>query len=159
MFTIFFDKITEENETTDDKANDAFGLSHCTDSMGVSPLKPLTRWFNIFHHLLTLDTSIDSVWNIVKAVKLNHLWKEGTTKCREQLDEYETPQTTQNIDNSDIDSLLDDIDEAGSINSSSGLSPDDLTDDMRITGFKMFSYLASVLTRILGSGQLSIPIR
>ena len=129
------DTITEINENTNDESN-------CADSIGFSPLKPLTRWFNILHHLLTLDTSIDSVWDIVKAVKPNHLWNEGTTKCCEQLDKYETQQTTQNLDNSDIDSMLDNINEAGFIDSSSSLSTYDMTDDMWITGFKMFSYLA-----------------
>ena len=129
------DNITDVNENTTDEA-------YCTDSMGDSPLKPLTRWFNILHHLLTLDSSIDSLWEIVKAVKLNHLWKKGSTKCLELRDEYNTKQITQNLDNSDIESLLDNIDEAGSIDSSSRLSPQDLTDLMWITGFKMFSYLA-----------------
>ena len=124
------DKITEVNENMD-------GGAYCTDRIWVTPMKPLTRWFNIILHLLTLDKSMDSVWDIVKAVKLNHLWKEGATKCR-----IENYIESQSLADSDIDSLLAIIDEAGSIDSQSSLSPEDLTDQMWITGFHMFSYLA-----------------
>ena len=37
----------------------------------------LVRWFNIFHHLITVaGMDMDEVWSIVKQVKTSRLWKD-----------------------------------------------------------------------------------
>ena len=104
--------------------------------------RPLTRWFNIFHHMLA-EMEVKSIWERVISVKVNRLWKEDAVTCVSAINPYtELEFYKGNLWNWQISELLNDFDEGGDMDDNAALAMDDLPDEMWMEGFRMFAFIA-----------------
>ena len=100
---------------------------------------------SLVQHLPALLVSVaemdkEEIWSIVRKVKTDRLWKE---KADCVLDDFSWPPLGKGyLKHGSRETLLDDIDEGGVIDSEARLQPDDLTDELWTSGFAMFLHLA-----------------
>ena len=101
----------------------------------------LVRWFNILHHFITVaGMDLAEVWSVVRRVKTSRLWKDEADCV---IDPSSWPPAPKGyLKQGGIETLLDDIDEGGVIDSEAGLHPGDLSDELWRSGFTMFLHLA-----------------
>ena len=85
----------------------------------------LVRWFNIFQHFISVEEmDKEEIWSFVKT---DRLWKE---KADCVFDDYSWPPLGKGfLKHGSLETLLDDIDEGGVIDSEAWLQPGDLTDN------------------------------
>ena len=134
------------NPVTDIQENSTQILCNkeATDSGANEKLEPVTRWFNIFHHYYSIEKmEVKPIWELVRKIKTNWLWKEDAVACDSYyLEETLTNYAKANLKNDQIADLLNEFDEGSAIDGNVTLSRDDLPSEVWMEGFRMFLTIA-----------------
>ena len=106
--------------------------------------RSVTRWFNIFHHYYSVaGMEVTSIWELVRSIKVNRLWKENALVCDSFYSEQLTTNFAKgNLQDDEIAELLNEFDEGGVIDAEPTLSKDDLPSEVWMEAFRMFSHIA-----------------
>ena len=142
---IVADNVTvEDEEEGGENSTEILCKTEETDSSNEEELKPLTRWFNIFHHYYSVaGMEVQSIWQLVRSVKTNRLWKEDAVMCDSFYFEQLTSNYAKgNLMDDQIADLLDEFDEGGVIDGNATLSRDALPSEVWMEGFRMFAHIA-----------------
>ena len=139
----FGNRIVAEN-VTGENSTQILCKTEETDSEDEEQLEPLTRWFNILHHYYSVaGMELRSIWELVRKIKVNGLWKENALVCDSFYSEQLTTNFAKgNLQDDEISDLLNEFDEDGVIDAEATLSRDDLPSDVWMEGFRMFSHIA-----------------
>ena len=104
---------------------------------------PLTRWFNIFNHYYSVaGMDLESIWELVRRIKVQWLWKEDNVGCDSYNDQQLGLIAKGNLEDYDILDLLNDFDEDRQIDVNATMSKESLPDHVWLEGFRMFAFIA-----------------